>query len=150
MQRSVATPFATPESLAYRRMTQGERLKRAIRLREFTSMADFARACDVGTGTLRAQIHRDSIPPDAADTYARKLRVPVEWLLYGKGKDPFEGKAAEPRSYTPPGYGTLQNETAIALEVAETVTKLVGLDLTRERQGQLVEDALDLVRKYKG
>ncbi len=130
-------------------MTPGDRLKRAIRLREYVSMADFARSSDVDTGTLRAQIHRDSIPKDAAELYARKLRVPIEWLLYGKGKDPFQEVAGEPRSHTPPGFGTLKNETAIALEVADTVTKLVGLDLTREKQGQLVEDSLELVRKYK-
>lgn len=127
----------------------GDRLQRAIRRREFTSNADFARAVPVDPGTLRAQLSRNSVPKEVAEVYARKLRVPLEWLLYGKGKDPFEDKPGEPRSYTPPGFGTLKNESAVALELKDQLVKIMGLDLTREKEGELFDDSLNLVRKYK-
>jgi phage repressor protein C with HTH and peptisase S24 domain len=69
----------------------GKRLERAIEMRGYPTVADFARAVDEEPGTLRVQLSRDSIPKDKAEKYQRRLRVPLEWLLYNRGGDPFEG-----------------------------------------------------------
>lgn len=67
----------------------GERLDRAIAARGYESAAAFARRMGVAPGTLRQQINRGSYKADAARRYAARLKVSVEWLLYGKGPDPF-------------------------------------------------------------
>jgi phage repressor protein C with HTH and peptisase S24 domain len=70
----------------------GERLKRAIEMSAFGNAESFAKAVSENGGTVRAQISRGSIPKRTAEKYARRLDVPLEWLLFDKGPDPFEGK----------------------------------------------------------
>lgn len=64
---------------------QIDRLTNAIQSQGYETMAEFARAANVREGTLRAQIARGSIPKSSAAKYARRLKVSVEWLLYGQG-----------------------------------------------------------------
>jgi hypothetical protein len=120
-------------------------------LGEFTSLSDFARACSIEPGTLRTQLNRDSLPRDAARAYAKKLKVPLEWLLYGDGPDPFQGRSLAPAGedvFVAP-TGTLKNETAIAVEAAQHLAKLAGLNLSADQRGELIEDTRDLLKKYK-
>ncbi len=76
----------------------GERLRRSITHRGFPEIADFARRVNKRPGTVRQQINRDHIPAQSADIYARALKVPVEWLLYGRGPDPLEDEPPAPRA----------------------------------------------------
>jgi hypothetical protein len=71
----------------------GERLEYAIKRRGHSSVAEFARLVDVSPVTMRQQINRGSISKEKADKFARRLRVPVDWLLYGRGANPFDAEA---------------------------------------------------------
>lgn len=71
--------------------TPGERLLQAIELAGYEHASDFADVAGVKDGTLRQQIARGSIPLDAAELYARKLRrvgLTTDWLLFKKGPPP--------------------------------------------------------------
>ncbi|MBR2819814.1 MAG: S24 family peptidase [Reyranella sp.] len=71
--------------------SSGERLAYAIKLAGYKKRADFAEVVGIEAGTLRQQINRDSVPLEAAELYARKLRrigVTTDWLLFNKGPAP--------------------------------------------------------------
>ena len=74
----------------------GDRLNLAIKKRGYPTKAAFAEAVGEEPGTVRQQINRGTVPKDVADKYARRLRVPVDWLLYSKGPSPFL-QAAKPQ-----------------------------------------------------
>lgn len=74
----------------------GERLERAIKKRGFGSIEIFADRCRMKGGTVRQQINRSRstgqpLPPKAANRYAETLRIPLDWLQRGDGRDPLTG-----------------------------------------------------------
>ena len=90
MQRLPSIPFATDEYVKFSLMdSPADRLRKAIKRRGYDDMAAFAKAVGVKDTTLRGQVNRDSIPKGAAERYAQKLKIPVAWLLYRQGPDPF-------------------------------------------------------------
>jgi phage repressor protein C with HTH and peptisase S24 domain len=89
----------------------GTRLREAIEQRGFIDAATFARRVLEKPGTVRAQINRGSIPKKAAEKYARRLNVPVQWLLYGTGPSPFEADdREEPPEHEPPAAKIVEIE----------------------------------------
>lgn len=80
----------------------GKRLAKAIEKRGWESRAAFARAVGQKEVTVRQQINRGGVPASLAPGYSRTLKVPVTWLLFGAGPDPFFGprdvKADAPES----------------------------------------------------
>ena len=69
----------------------GDRLRKAIKRRGYRTVADFAKAVAMEPVTVRQHINRNSIPSDAAHLYTKRLKVALDWLLYGEGPDPFVG-----------------------------------------------------------
>lgn len=95
----VNTPRIAPGDTLCIMKSQGERLAHAIRLAGYKTKAEFAEVAGVGAVTLRQQINRDSVPAEATELYARKLRrvgVTTEWLLFGKGPAPGEARRVMP------------------------------------------------------
>lgn len=102
-------------------MEMSDRLKRAREAAGFTTAAEAADALGISKFTY-AQ-HENGIrgfKRDRADQYARKFKVSVEWLLYGRG----EGVGADPL----PSADILEQMVQEAIEAEVTVeTKLADL-----------------------
>lgn len=91
-------------------LTQGDRLRAAMRLAGYKTVTDFAEVCGLPAGTIRQQINRGSLAKDDAGIYVRKLRrvgVTADWLLFGRGAAPGEKAPADvllrPAEIPPPG-----------------------------------------------
>lgn len=82
----------------------GQRLLQAIEIAGYEHVSDFAEVAGVKGVTLRQQIARGSIPTEAAELYARKLKgvgLTTDWLLFKKGEAPSKAKrAAQPAAPT--------------------------------------------------
>lgn len=78
----------------------GERLDYAIKkLAGFNKIAPYAEAIGMKPVTVRQQITRGTLTPDAAEIHARKLKrygVTTDWLLYGRGPSPSAAHDDEP------------------------------------------------------
>lgn len=133
---------------------QGARLELAIKRRGFASVADFAREVGLSDSTVRAHIHRDSIPKDTAPVYARKLRVSVDWLLYERGPGP------EAASSPPPPPAERANHVSVSPGHVPSGDEIAAAELVRDimvkrTDGRVARDpeslsmALEIVRALR-